>query len=497
MTSKSQSSKYPIFDDIDVPENVYKSWQVTVDLLAKIANIPAALIMRVHSEDIEVFVSSDCADNVYSRGEKTRLDANLYCETVMNTQQQLEVHNALNDPNWKDNPDIKLGMISYCGMPLMWPDNRVFGTLCILDTKEHACSPAYINLMQSFKDSLEYSLHNLYEAKLAKHELSLALHESKALGQRYLDVTQTIMIALDSKGCISMINRAGQALLGYTESELLGHNWFATCLPQPEGLDKVYPIFRDIISGQRAAHIEHESTVRCRDSSLRLIGWHNTYFRNDKGQVTGLLSSGADITERKRASEKLKSNLLDFVATLAATLEMRDPYTAGHERRVAEIAVGIAKILKLPDIQIEGLHLAAIVHDVGKIHIPAEILNKPGKISDIEFSLIKEHSQSGYELLKNIDFPWPIAQIVLQHHERLDGSGYPQGLKGDQILIEAKIMAVADVVESMMSHRPYRPALGIDAALNEIEKHKGTLFSEEVVDACIKLFRVQGFSFMN
>lgn len=201
-------------------------------------------------------------------------------------------------------------------------------------------------------------------------------------------------------------------------------------------------------------------------------------------------------TAELRESEKSRRiSLLDSITALAATVEMRDPYTAGHQRRVAQLAVAIAKELRLPDEQVEGIHLASVIHDVGKIRVPAEILSKPGKLLKLEFDIIKEHAQNGYEILKSIDFPWPIAQIVLQHHERLDGSGYPQALRSDQILLEAKIMAVADVVESMMSHRPYRPALGLDAALEEVAINTGNLFDPAVVDTCIKLFRERGFGF--
>jgi response regulator RpfG family c-di-GMP phosphodiesterase len=193
------------------------------------------------------------------------------------------------------------------------------------------------------------------------------------------------------------------------------------------------------------------------------------------------------------SEKKLKKNLLDSVAVLAAIVEMRDPYTAGQQRRVAEIAVAIANIMQLTQMQIEGVHLAGVVHDIGKIQVPAEILVKPGSLSDLEYMLIKAHSQNGYDLLKTVDYPWPIAQIVLQHHERLDGSGYPQGLKGDEILLEARIISVADVVESMTSPRPYRPSLGIDAALGEIERNRSIRYDPAVVDACCKLFREQGY----
>jgi len=199
-------------------------------------------------------------------------------------------------------------------------------------------------------------------------------------------------------------------------------------------------------------------------------------------------------TELRESERKLRTSLIDSITALASTLEMRDPYTAGHQRRVSQLAMAIGKELHLSKEQIEGIQLAGVVHDVGKIRIPAEILSKPGRLAPLEFELIKQHSQSGYEILKSIDFPWPIAQIVLQHHERLNGSGYPQALKGEQILLEAKIIAVADVVESMTSHRPYRPGLGIDAALHEIELNKGELYEPEAVEACIRLFRELSFA---
>lgn len=195
------------------------------------------------------------------------------------------------------------------------------------------------------------------------------------------------------------------------------------------------------------------------------------------------------------SEKKLRNSLFDSITALAATVEMRDPYTAGHQRRVAQLAVAIAKELQLSPERIEGIHLAAVVHDVGKIRVPAEILSKPGRLSPLEFGIIKEHPQNGYEILKTIDFPWPIASIVLQHHERLDGSGYPCGLKGDQILFDAKVITVADVVESMITHRPYRPGLGLEAALDEVASHTGTLFDVTVVEACIKLFREERFAF--
>ncbi len=207
-----------------------------------------------------------------------------------------------------------------------------------------------------------------------------------------------------------------------------------------------------------------------------------------------------DISEKKRAEEEIRNYIEQLRTTLNGTIEvvetiseMRDPYTAGHERRVAQIAVALAAELGLDEHQQEGLRVAGNLHDVGKIMIPAEILSKPSKLSPIEYALVQGHVQAGYEVLKKVVFPWPVAQVVLQHHERMDGSGYPQGLKGEAILFEARIMAVADVVEAMSSHRPYRPGLNIEAGLGEIERYRGAKYDPTVVDACLKLFRERGY----
>jgi HD-GYP domain-containing protein (c-di-GMP phosphodiesterase class II) len=191
------------------------------------------------------------------------------------------------------------------------------------------------------------------------------------------------------------------------------------------------------------------------------------------------------IRERKKRYEAL----ISAVGAIAATVELRDPYTAGHQRHVADIAVAIASEMQLSADQVEGIRLAAIIHDVGKIGVPVEILSKPTKLSPLEFSLIQTHAESGYDLLKAIPFEWPIAEMVRQHHERMDGSGYPRGLKGDAIDLGARIIAVADVVDSMSSHRPYRAALGIDKALEELAKGQGTIYDTKVVDVCAQLFR--------
>jgi len=197
----------------------------------------------------------------------------------------------------------------------------------------------------------------------------------------------------------------------------------------------------------------------------------------------------------QHSATRLQRSMEATIQVIAGTVEMRDPHAAGHQRRVAELATALARELGWSEDRAHGVHLAGVVHDVGRIKIPADILSKPGKLNRIEFELIKTHPEAGHEILKGVDFPWPIAQIVLQHHERLDGSGYPHGLKADDILLEARILAVADVVEAMASHRPYRPALGVDKALEEIGANAATTYDADVVRACIALFREKGFAF--
>jgi putative nucleotidyltransferase with HDIG domain len=193
--------------------------------------------------------------------------------------------------------------------------------------------------------------------------------------------------------------------------------------------------------------------------------------------------------------KKLRKILEQTVNSLSSTLAKRDLYTSGHQTRVTKLACAIAREMELTDEQIEGLRVAGMLHDIGKIYVPAEILSKPTSLTAAEFDIMKAHAQAGYDIIQSIEFPWPVAQIILQHHERLNGSGYPQGLKNGDILIEARIIAVADVIEAMSSHRPYRPARGVDVALDEIVTNRGVLYDTAAAAACLRLFREKGFKF--
>ncbi len=196
--------------------------------------------------------------------------------------------------------------------------------------------------------------------------------------------------------------------------------------------------------------------------------------------------------ELKASYEKIQMILDGTVLAMSRIVESRDPYTAGHQQQVTQIASIIAEKISLPPERVEAIRISAALHDIGKISVPSEILTKPSRLTDLERELVKTHSQNAYDILKAIDFPYPIADIILQHHERMDGSGYPQGLKGEEILLEARIVAVADVLEAMSAHRPYRPALGIEAAMEEVTRHRGLLYDENVVDACLEIYRENG-----
>ncbi|MCK9313811.1 MAG: HD domain-containing protein [Methanocorpusculum sp.] len=211
--------------------------------------------------------------------------------------------------------------------------------------------------------------------------------------------------------------------------------------------------------------------------------------------VLRVLREWKHITARKEAERRLHSVLWQTVETLALMVEKRDPYTSGHQKKVSELSTVIARKMNLSEETVQGIKIAAILHDIGKLMVPLEYLNKPGKLDPLEFSIIKTHPQHAYEMLKAIDFPFPVDQIVLQHHEKYDGSGYPQGICGEEILLEARIITVADVVEAISSHRPYRPALGIRAALEEILSNSGKFYDPNVVQACLELFQNGEFHF--
>ena len=301
-------------------------------------------------------------------------------------------------------------------------------------------------------------------------------------------------------GHIRTANRSACDLLGYAVDELVGRPVFDLYAHTPAGKEKARETFKRFRAGEGIG--EEELEMRRADGRPVWISLSVRSVRNGAGRIVESRSMVLDITERKRAEEELEQSLGRLqrmlggtVNALAAMTEKRDPSTAGHQQGVARLASAIAEEMGLSEERIEGIQVAGIVHDIGKMYVPAGVLNKSGKLTGIEFAMIKAHPQAGYDILKTIEFPWPVAEIVLQHHERMDGSGYPHGLRASAILVEARIIAVADVVEAMVSHRPYRPAHATGEAFEEITENKGALYDSEVVNAGLKVIMERGIQF--
>ncbi len=323
-----------------------------------------------------------------------------------------------------------------------------------------------------------------------------ALQESEKKYRELFDFLPIPVYEMDFEANMTSVNRAIYETFRGTEEDLK-KGFKGWQLLSPEEVDKSAKNIQRLLEGEQIGGTEYV-LKRLDGSVFPAIVISSVIY--DKGKPVGLRGAIVDITERKRSEERLQETLQRLSKAVNATIqvivsavEVRDPYTAGHQIRSSDLALCIATEMGLPQENIDGIRMAGSIHDVGKLSVPAEILSKPTKLTNIEFSLIKEHCRKGYEMLKDVESPWPLAEIVYQHHERMNGSGYPRNLKGDEILMEARIMAVSDVVESMASHRPYRPALGIEPALEEIEKNKGILYDDTVADVCLRLFRERGY----
>jgi PAS domain S-box-containing protein/putative nucleotidyltransferase with HDIG domain len=327
--------------------------------------------------------------------------------------------------------------------------------------------------------------HDITERKKAE----AALQDSE---QRYRSLFEYNPVAVylqDLNGAFISVNDATCKLTGYAKEEMLSM--------RPEQFIVAEDLKRarsHFIKASRGESQHYEVTVITKSGEKRNLSVANLSVVVNNN-IVGVYSVAEDVTERNKALEKINSTLEGTIEAIAMMSELRDPYTAGHQKMVTQLAIAIAVELGLAEDQIKALRVAGLLHDVGKVYVPSEILSKPGKLSELERGLAKTHASASYDIVKAIKFPWPVCRIIIQHHERLDGSGYPKGIKGDEIIPEARILAVADVVEAMTSHRPYRPALGADKALEEITMHRGVLYDEKAVDACITLFKERGFKF--
>ena len=348
--------------------------------------------------------------------------------------------------------------------------------------------------------SLMGETSDITERKLAQEMLKKSEEQYRLLADHMKDQVWLMDLNLN----ITYISPSVEKLLGYTFDEIKKLTWDK--LLTPESFKKATDF--TTISMSKAMNTT-SNDLMFRTLELEFIPkngetiWGEcsfSFIRDEKGKALSILGESRNITERKIAEAKLQQTLESLrkafgatIQVLISALEARDPYTAGHQSQSARLASAIATEMGLAQDNVEGIRMAGSIHDIGKLSIPAEILTKPSRLTVIEYEMVKEHPQSGYDMLKDIESPWPLAQIVYQHHERMNGTGYPRNLKGDEILMEARIMAVADVVDAMSSHRPYRASLGMEAALQEIEQNKGRLYDANVVDACLNLIRNKGY----
>lgn len=321
------------------------------------------------------------------------------------------------------------------------------------------------------------------EMALFKSQMELKLRERENWLATILGTIGDAVIATDGQNKITYFNPSAERLTGWRAAEALNRP-----------LEQVIELIPSMEENRPLTYL------RSKNKNLVSVEYSIIPLKINPSSAPGELVVVRDISSRiqaeKEAAEswqKLERALEGTIQALALTIEIRDPYTAGHQRRVSQLAAAIAKKMGLTEDQVRAIRVAGDIHDIGKISIPAEILSRPARLNQVEFEIIKTHPQVGYDILKKVNFPWPVAQIVLQHHERIDGSGYPSGLRSDEILPEARIIAVADTVEAMASHRPYRPALGVEKALIEILRFKGILFDSDAVDACLYLFRKEHF----
>lgn len=346
----------------------------------------------------------------------------------------------------------------------------------------------------------KHSRHRLIPAVERELREAALRQERRRTEERYRQSEEKFRLLVESApdaifvqigGCFAYVNPSAVRLFGAESAEQL--------LGRPL-MERISPDHREIFRERRRLLTEERQKVppmvqkylKLDGSVIHVEASAVPFSYNNE---SGSLAYLRDITERMLVEEKLTESRENLRKALGATVEAialmvetRDPYTAGHQRRVSDLAGAIAEQTGIDADGLESIRMAGMIHDIGKISVPAEILSKPVRLSEIEISLIRVHPQAGYEILKDIEFPWAIAQIIRQHHERMDGSGYPQGLQGDQVCFEARILAVADVVEAMASHRPYRPGLGLESALKEISANKGSLYDERVVDACLEVF---------
>lgn len=393
---------------------------------------------------------------------------------------------------------LERGYRSSIALPLE-TDGEVLGALNIYAIEPNAFDTEELKLLQELADDLSYGVVTL-RMRIERSQAVQALRTSEERLKLALEGTNDGLWDWNVATGGVYFSPRWQTMLGYEPGEVESHLRSWEKLVHPDDIDRVMHALNQHLEGHTSFY-KTEHRVRSKSGEwIWILDRGKVVERNEEGRPLRAVGTHTDITGRKRGEEalrasegRLKQSLEGTIGAVAKAVEVRDPYTAGHQRRVGQLACAIAKEMGLEDERIEGIHMGAMIHDIGKIYVPAEILNRPGRLTDTEFDLVKSHPQVGYDIVGGVEFPWPVADMILQHHERLNGSGYPQALKGDKIVIEARILGVADVVEAMASHRPYRPGLGVGKALAEIQKNRGKYYDPTVVDTCVKLFEEKDY----
>ena len=360
---------------------------------------------------------------------------------------------------------------------------KTYGVICASLPRNVELEIKEKDLFLTLANDIAYALHKL--------DVRDELRREKIFWEKLFNVSPEGVVLCAPDGRVMRVNNAFCHIFRFSSpEEVIGKN-IDSIVADEITFEEARSFTEAAARGER---VSVESVRQRVDGTLIDVSILGIPIKIDE-DLAGVYAIYRDITDKKMYERAMKENIATLfrvwrqtIELIASVSELRDPYTAGHQKRVAELAKFMAMKMRLSPESVDAVEMASLIHDVGKIKVPAEILSKPGPLDEVEYLLVKTHPQAGYNLLKDIDFPWPVAEIVLQHHERLDGSGYPQGLKGKEILQEARIIAVADVVEAMASGRPYRKALGIEAALKEIKSGRGTLYDEEAVDACLALF---------
>ena len=424
--------------------------------------------------------------------------------TAIRTGQPSITRNIPQDPAfalWRESA-MQRGYKSNIALPII-SEGQTLGALTIYSAEADAFDANEVEILKELADDLTFGICAL-RTRVKRKQTEAALSESEERYRHIAENTADTINVFDLNFNKIYVSPSILKLRGYTVQESITQT--LDQMLTPDSLEQAIKVFTEQMALEssptadpaRTASMELEQY--CKDGSTIWVEVALSFLRDNNLKPTGIITLTRNITERKRTEEKLQETLerlrkavITTVQVLVSAVETRDSYTAGHQSRSANLACAIAIEMGLSQEKIDGIRMAGVIHDIGKLSIPAEILSKPTSLKEIEFSLIKEHSRSGYEMLKDVESPWPLAEIVYQHHERMDGSGYPRNLKGDEILMESRILAVADVIEAMASHRPYRPTLGIEAALEEIEKNKGILYDDAVVNACLRLFREKGY----